>query len=357
MESILREVFFPYGQPKTAENQGWYDLRLYNNGVAWLHFLQSLAVILVNEVHMRRIEPNHIFVSGVMNLTYPSNMLHVYDGSAQATVCSEARDVIDSDRYRSTPHMNNGDVVVRGVGNEVLFDLRNTTTVEYFVPGFSLSFPSMAICFFLMSWGFQLLNGWYLSRYPDGPRYIQYVEYSLSASLTVIIMAMNAGIQDLYTIMTIFVLFFGMNVFGVLAEFMMHLAEEWYRLVEIDLGLFIRFHNMWLIPHLCGWAMFFFAWLPVAVKYTKIKACSENKHRKGVPAFIDLAIALESLCYFAFGALQLLVLAFRTWNLGNTDAKRVWKWRLDVITIALSLAAKTLLTWALLGPALTARTD
>jgi hypothetical protein len=352
MENVLSEVFFPYGQRKTTENEGWYTLRLYNNGVAWLHFLQSLAVIVVNEAHMKRVEPNHIFASGVMNLAYPSNMLHVYDGSAQATTCSEARDVIDSQRYRSTPHMNNGDVVVLGG----LFDLRNTTVVEYSVPGFSLSFPSMAICFFLMSWGFQLLNGWYISRNPDGPRFLQYVEYSLSGSLTIVIMASNTGIQDLYTVMTIFVLFFGMNVFGVLAEFMMHLAEEWHGVVEIDLGLFIRLHNMWLIPHLCGWAMFLFAWGPVAIKYTKIKACSENKRGKGVPDFIDAAIVFESLCYFAFGALQLLVLTYRTAYLGDPETKRRWKWRLDVSTVLLSFVAKTLLTWALLGPALTART-
>jgi len=286
------------------------------------------------------------------------HMLHVYDGSADPTTCSDALDVIRSDWYRHTPHMNNGDVVLRGAGDDVLFDLRNTTVVEFFTPGYSLNFPDMAICFFLMSWAFQLLNGWYVSSHPDGPRYIQYVEYSLSSSLTIVIMAMNTGIQDLYTIMTVFVLFFGMNVFGILAEFMMHLAEEWYRFVDFELGLFVRFTNMWLVPHLCGWALFLFAWLPIAIKYTKIKGCSENKHGdKGTPWFIDLAIVIESLCYFLFGMLQLVVLASRTYHIGDEEKKRAWKWRLDAYTVVLSFVAKTLLTWALLGPALSARQD
>lgn len=329
----------------------------YNNAVAWMHFVQSIVVLIVYEVKVKKIEPNHIFVSGVMNLTYPNHMLHVYDGSADPTTCPGARSVIESDWYRRTAHTSNGNMVLRSPGGDVLFDLRNTTVVEFFIEGCSLNFPFMAFCFFLMSWGFQLFNGWYISAYPDGPRYIQYVEYSLSASLTIVVMAMNSGVQDLYTVITIFVLFFGMNVFGVLAEFMMHLAEEWAEVVEFELGFFVRFSNMWLIPHLCGWALFLFAWLPIAIKYTKIKGCSENKQQKGVPPFIDLAIVAESLCYFAFGVLQSVVLAYRTRHLGNKEEKRAWKWRLDVYTVVLSFVAKTLLTWALLGPALSAKTN
>ena len=363
---ISKALFYPVGTVQPTA------FRKFNSAIAWLHIFQFFAVIAMNELKFKKIPPNRVFVSSTVNLTFPNHMLHVYDGSARPTPCSDALDLINSERFQSHPHLNNADLVIRGVADSILFDMRNTTTVEFYINQYSLNIPYMVMLFFLLSGVFQMFNGWYIDAYPNGPRYIQYVEYSLSASLTIVIMALNTGIQDLITILSMFALFFGMNIFGVLAEFMMHAAENCsgnFQLLSIGQTHLIDFASMWLIPHLCGWVLFLFAWLPVVIKYTKMQACSENSQQKGVPSFIAAAVAMESLCYFLFGLLQLLVLTMRTNRLGKSDSNYLscwlpcvgelqfeWKHVLDVGTTTLSLVAKTFLAWALLGPALVART-
>lgn len=374
-------LFFPLYKGEPGTNP-LFQFRVVNNTVAWAHFLQFLVVVSLYATKFRCITPNQIFVSDMVNLTSPHHMIHVFDGSAAPSSCPAALDVIRSTWYRSRPHLDNSDVIIHGVGDDVLFDLRNTTTVEFYPYTYRLNVSAMIACFFFLSWAFQLLNGWYVENEPDGPRYIQYVEYSLSASLTIVVMALNTGIQDLYTILNIFVLFFGMNVFGILAEFMMHLAEKWctrfdFGLFEIDAARYRRnqgteltrrlpyenypigFRNLWLVPHLCGWVLFLFAWLPIIIKYTKTQQCSENSVSQGVPWFVQVVVSLESTFYLLFGIVQWVVLRGRGEVLSNALADKTndrlwWKVRLDYWTTMLSFGAKTLLAWLLLGPRLKA---
>jgi hypothetical protein len=357
-------VLYPFFDPKDRTQPRF---RTFNTIVAWIHFVQAFVIIVMNQIRFRHIPANRIFVSSFMNLTFPNHMLHVYDGSADPTKCTEALDVIQSDAFQASPHLDNGEAVIRGAGDSILLDVRNTILVEFSINTARLNVPEMIICFFLLSWGFQLFNGWYTARWPNGPRYIQYVEYSISGSLTIVVMALNTGILDLFTVLSIFILFFGMNIFGVLAEFMMAMAEKWYgkldlKLLSLGSTVLVDFTTMWLIPHLCGWALFLFAWLPIAVKYTKTQACAENSQGKGVPPFIAAAIVMESVCYFLFGVVQFIVLVGRTRALDSEDKivpcfTYTWKELLDVCTIVLSLVAKTFLAWALMGPAWVAKTD
>ena len=288
-----------------------------------------------------------LFVSGNLNLTFPIQMVHD-PYTTSPTQCTEALDAIN--KSSGSQLMN---VIVKGLGDSILLDLRNTSIVGFNNYNSNINIPSMIMLFFLLSWAFQIYNGAYLEASPSGPHHIQYIEYSFSSSLTIVIMALNTGIVDLFTILSILTLFFGMNVFGVVAECMMHLAETWgpkaRRLVLIDP---ITFANAWTIPHFCGWVLFFFAWTPIVVKYHKIQGCSENHNGSGVPWFIAMAVIVESFLYFLFGILQLYVLIGRTRDLGKSPA--AWKRYLDVGTILLSLLAKTFLAWALLGPAYTA---
>lgn len=328
------------------------SLRAFNNLVALMHFIQFIVVVSLNETKYKHIPPDQIFVSSTINLATPYSMIHVYTDPTPSTKCTGALDVINSDWYRSRPHLNNGELTIKGVGDSMILDLRGTTNVEWSAKSASLDVTVMIMCFFLLSWGFQILNGWYIQAYPDGPRYLQYVEYSLSASLTIVVMALNTGIQDLYTILTIFALFFGMNVFGILSEFMIHLAEMWDEAIDFKV-LRLPFRYLWLIPHACGWVLFLFAWLPIIIKYFKVKACSKNSAGvEGVPYFVAIVVACESVFYFLFGILQLVVLLYRTWRPAD---KKEWKNRLDVYTVLLSLLAKTLLAWMLLGPRLKAK--
>jgi hypothetical protein len=312
-----------------------------------MHFAQFLIVLGMNEATFKRIPRDVIFVSSTLNLTLPIQMVH--DPAAPPTQCTDALDAI-----RARPPSSLLDVVVKDAGGAVLFDLSQKSIVEFHHPGQSINVPSMIMLFFLLSWAFQLYNGDYLASLSSGPHHVQYIEYSFSASLTLVIMALNTGILDLLTILSTFALFFGMNMFGAVAEYMMHLAETFGDKADgcRIIGP-VTLARAWIVPHLCGWVLFFFAWVPIIVKFYRIEFCSENKQGAGVPWFIELAVVVESTCYFLFGIVQLVVLLGRTWNLGDSPAGEWWKKCLDVCTISLSLIAKSFLAWALLGPAYT----
>lgn len=334
------------------------DFKTLSLLTAAAHFIQFVAVLVLYLRKFKDIPRDIIFVSGVAKLVFPNSMIHktdgVFDGGDRKTTCQDALDVINSPAYRAFKHLDNGEVVLRGPDGSVLLDTRSTTFVSYFDRrmDYSLDISILIMFFFILSFVFQILNVLYLRNASnDAPRYIQYVEYSVSASLTVVILALNVGIQDLFSVITIFVLFFGMNVFGILAEFMMYLEEKTNAKGEsmsILPRLGVRLKHLWLIPHLCGWVLFFFAWVPIVLKFDKIQGCSENSQGKGVPWFITLGTVIESLCYMGFGALQLAVLVGRTWM--QRVGSNTWKDLLDYGTVLLSLLAKTFLAWILLGP-------
>jgi hypothetical protein len=354
---VLKALLYPCYKVTPPSSK----LRLFSNIAAWAHFIQFVVVLILNETQYKHIPPDRIFVSSTIHLSTPYHMIRAYD-DPPSTQCAGALDVLRSDWYQSRPHLDNGDLTIKGADGSMLLDLRRTTVVEWNDRSARLDVTAMIMCFFLLSWAFQILNGWYIETYPNGPRYLQYVEYSLSASLTIVVMALNAGIQDLYTILTIFALFFGMNVFGIVAEFMVHLAEELEERVDFSV-LRIPFRYLWLIPHACGWVLFLFTWLPIIVKYTKTKACSKNAGgMMGVPWFVEAAIVFESILYIFFGIVQLVVLVCRTrYPKSILDLcgfiNCTWKDILDVSTVTLSLVAKTWLAWMLLGPRLMAKTD
>ena len=327
---------------------------------AIIHFAQFVAVLALYYQKFINIPRDMVFVSGLVKLNFPNHMIHKTNGAfnnGEKTQCQDALDVINSPEYMASPHWNNGDVNIPG-----LIDTTNTTFVIFMDHSidYSLNMSFLVFFFFLFSSLFQIFNVYYLSYNPHGPRYIQYFEYSVSAGLTLVILGLNVGIQDFLTIITLFGLFFGMNIFGAVAEFMVYVVEEIIK-QEIKQEEFLRNNPMlpymWLIPHICGWVLFFFAWIPITIKFYKIQGCAENSQGHGVPWFILVGNIVESLCYFGFGILQLWVLLGRTYQFNKIKVDKIdkvdgWKEKLDYGTVFLSLFAKTFLAWVLLGPIL-----
>lgn len=339
---FIGQVFWPWYAKAPWSNQ----LRIWNSVAAWLHLIQFLAVLIAYEVKLKNIDPDLVFVSGTMRLTYPSFMIHVTDGSEADTTCQKALDVIHSPAaYSALSHVN-GDITLFGVGNSVILNLTSTALVEYDASDYSVHTPGMIMVFFLLSWSFQLFNGWYIEHYGStAPHMIQYLEYSISSSLTLLVMAVNVGVIDLVAVMTMFTLFFGMNLLGAVAEIMLFVVET-HKLLS--------FRHAWLLPHFAAWALFLFAWLPLILEFNQIARCSTPT----APWFVYLAIVLESTCYFLFGLLQSVTLFCRWaclwqngWKLGIME-KFDWISVADTCAIGLSLVAKTLLAWTLLGSVL-----
>jgi hypothetical protein len=319
---------------------------MLNYATAACHLVQCVAVICVYALRLRHVPSDMAFVSGYVSLLYPNHMVHVLGGNGSA--CSPANDVIRSAEFAAALQSGRQRVLQsRGA-----LDLANTTVVEFYrtdLP-YAVNTPAMMAAFFALSFAFQAYNGWYIGRNGlDAPRIVPYLEYAVSSPLMILTMAVSAGIVDLVTGVTLFVLFFGMNILGAVAELMMYIAETAKEPPAYHC-------YCWLLPHLSAWVLFLFALLPIVVQFYKVQRCCQNSQGDGAPWFVTAAICAESALFVLFGALQLYVLCGRSCavRLRDRDLRRWFVDALDTGTVALSLTAKTFLAWILLGPALTA---
>lgn len=78
-------------------------------------------------------------------------------------------------------------------------------------PAVSLFLFMSAVAHFLMAWP---LRGWYERRLAAGIQPLRWLEYSLSSSVMIVIIAALAGIQEIGTLVAIFGVNAAMNLFG-----------------------------------------------------------------------------------------------------------------------------------------------
>jgi hypothetical protein len=255
---------------------------------------------------------------------------------------------------------------------DTLYNFNNTFAVEYNMSGVSISTPALICVFFFLSAGFQFFNGWVLSRTPDAPRVLHYVEYSLSSSLMIVILAVNVGVLEFFQLIALFGLFFGMNIFGACAEIVCYIVERAEAPLCDMVAMGIRVYRVWLVPHFAGWVMFLLAFVPVFVKFCITCYCSEPM----MPWFVILGVCLEFVFFLLFGYVQWWGLSRRMelakrLHVAKKKADADDKQRAvngiqaelsnlinttDAANIFLSFFAKTSLAWLLLGPALSVNT-
>ncbi len=191
-----------------------------------------------------------------------------------------------------------------------IYDLSNTQIIRYYESG-SLPVDTrwMIAAFFLTSAVFQLVHGEVLRRYPLAPRVLHCVEYSLSSSLCVAVLATNVGIHDAYAITGVVGLFFGMNMLGACAELLMCFAEAASK-ADRSKSVIVAGHgsacwnfyplDAWILPHSAAWVLFESSWGLVFAQYVVMYHCSE----RDPPAYMLCCIVLESAAFAAFGIVQ-----------------------------------------------------
>jgi hypothetical protein len=332
-----------------------------NRLAAGLHLLQALVVLIMIFVHFDKVEKDVPYLSNSLEL-HDTNYVFVVrkpgtnesrDGLRRGMEANECEDVRSSASrlvwYRDMP-----DIVPHS-----FYNFEDVSVVRYNKGGLRLSPAWMMFAFFVLSFGFQGLNGWLLREDPDRPRVWSYVEYAFSSSLMIVVMGLNTGLYEVYTLTSLFGLFFGMNFFGVCAELLCCSAEA---LAGRPSGTsdYIGPYT-WVWAHLAGWVLFLFAWIPCLVSFSSVHTCSD----RNAPWFIVGVTVMESLCFWAFGLVQVWCLWMRSqcmlvdggggggaWGSLEGPVRSRVLFVYDAWTIGLSLVAKTFLAWMLLAPRL-----
>lgn len=166
---------------------------------------------------------------------------------------------------------------------------------------------------------------WYVNNLKKGINYARWYEYSLSASLMMVLIAMLCGIFDIVALIGLFVLTASMNLFGLMMEL----------------------HNQ--STDRTNWTAFYFGciagiapWICAAIYFQGSASSGE------MPTFV----------YFIMGSLFVL---FSTFAINMVlQYKKIGPWKDylfgETIYIFLSLTAKSALAWQVFGGTL-ARSD
>jgi hypothetical protein len=201
--------------------------------------------------------------------------------------------------------------------------------------------------FFALSAIFQAVGGYFVSGY-WGSR-LRFVEYSFSASIMIIGIGVEAGIQDIYTLEMMFVLTWATMIFGLLADVLsMTNATETEPLFEV-FGIWT-----WMVPHVSGWITFLAAYAPILDNFIQ----SSSKSEISAPGFVNVIVFLQFFLFGCFGLVQTYSLVKKTYlSKGNrgfqfTRDAAILHETVEMVYVILSFVAKTLLCWLILSPIL-----
>ncbi len=325
---------------------------MLNTGAVLVHLLNAILIIVLHITHFSDIKPGYVFVSPVAQLDWTNHALIKADATSNR--CAE---VSASPHFKSTLPLS-GEMYRQDLFpprtpypdfmDHRLYDFSGMTLIRYNYPGNSIHLNWMMMSFCLLSAVFQTLHGIVLYYDDQFPRILHYIEYSISSPLMIMVMAVNVGILEVFTITGLAFLFFGMNILGMCAEAMSHYAGH------IDRDQLTTYTTICKAAHFAGWAMFFAAMVPIWTQFNRVIACSENN---GTPTYAYAAIVIESILFIGFGVVQYASLVGKyTYVWGDKEAgdsiPPTILFRYDCMHAVFSVAAKTFLVWLLLGPAL-----
>ena len=342
---MTSNVVFFYLLPGRGEEEnsgsylkyGYYEhmYRQYNPYVLFAHTINLMATLICFFVKFQLIPESYVFVSPVVPLHWTNYALLQMNQTENK--CDLKLPSPMPEQLRPYPDLM----------PHLLYDFTGKYLVKYDKEGLHFQVIWAMFTFFVLSLLFQWAHYYYILANPVMPRVLHYIEYAFSSSLMIMVMAVNVGIVELFAVSGMCAAFFGMNMLGAAAESMCHflgfipgyLQDTFSRLI-------------WLI-HSAGWALFFLAIVPVWVQLNIAIHCSDG----GTPGFLIAAVTLESICFFLFGFLQVAALSEKIGDcLPQSLPETELLFKYDCWHSLLSLIAKTLLAWLLMGPAVSVRT-
>ena len=167
--------------------------------------------------------------------------------------------------------------------------------------------------------------GWYVNNLKRGINYARWYEYSFSASLMIILIAMLSGVYDIVALIGLFSLTAVMNLFGLMMELHNQTTEK------------------------TNWTAFYFGCFAGIVPWIGVFIYFQGSANSGeMPTFV----------YFIMGSLLVLFATFAINMVLQYKKIGPWKDYLfgESMYILLSLTAKSALAWQVFGGVL-ARSD
>lgn len=181
-----------------------------------------------------------------------------------------------------------------------------------------------------------------------------YIEYSISASVMMLCIAVEAGITDIYVLVCMFALIFATQMLGLVADLLSTLSEN-AQFPQDDIVLYTLGRWCWLVPHLVGWVTCVVAYAPVIDAF--LMSTSYSTAAK-VPDFVTGLIMAEMVLFICFGFVQAYWLFYKTMILQSSrnvcEDLRALQAKVERMFIILSLSAKTVLAWVILSPIIAA---
>ncbi|HET9660441.1 MAG TPA: heliorhodopsin HeR [Thermomicrobiales bacterium] len=168
---------------------------------------------------------------------------------------------------------------------------------------------------------------WYRDNLARQINYARWLEYSVSASLMMVLIAMVTGIRDVGAILAIFAANTAMILFGLVMEMRNH--ERGNRPVD------------W-VPYICGCIVGIVPWIIVSIQ---VVGASDQPGSAGVPTFV-------------YGIIISLFVLFNTFAINMIlQYAKIGPWKNYLFGekgyLVLSLTAKTLLAWQIFANTLT----
>ena len=196
---------------------------------------------------------------------------------------------------------------------------------------FEVRFAWAVALFLLLAAGDHLLmvaprvRSWYEANLLKGVNYARWAEYSVSASVMVVLIGLLCGINDLYAVIGIFGVNAAMILFGAVME-------------HVNVG---RDKVTWL-PFVCGCVAGAVPWIAITLAVVR---SSLNGPANAVPPFVYAIIVTEFLFFNCFAVNQWLQYRGRERGTGRF-ADYLYG---EKVYLVLSLVAKSALAWQVFG--------
>lgn len=169
---------------------------------------------------------------------------------------------------------------------------------------------------------------------------MRFVEYSISASLMMVCIAIISGISDIYAVVGIFFLTSVTMGFGLISEYLLSIYTD-----SKDINLKKDIWRLAVCSHLTGWVSMLAAYGQVFA----IFATSLDRSNEPAPWFVYVIVIGLFLLFNIFGFIQLWQMCFKlkccSCGTKKKDDDKIFNIRIESWYVLNSLVSKTLLGW------------